>query len=100
MPSKNAERLKVYKARMKEAGFHRISAWVHPDLVDLMTAERKAGECAGRELERMLLGQAKQRPPYYDIEIRTSTRDACAQEGGTSGARHTRASNPRMTEAA
>lgn len=68
MASTNAERLKVYKGRMKQAGFHRMSMWVHPDLVDLVTSERKQGECGGRTLERMLLGEAKQRPAYYDID--------------------------------
>ena len=76
-----------------------MSVWVHPDLVSLMAAERHAGECGGRALERMLLGAAKKRPLYYDIDSETSTRETGAEEGGNFRARHTRASNSHMTEA-
>lgn len=85
MPSTNAERLKIYKGRMKQAGFQRVSVWVHPDLINLMAANRKPSDCGGRVLERLLLGDAKQRPAYYDIDCRTSTRDTCAHDSGNVG---------------
>lgn len=62
MSTTNAERLRTYKAKMKEAGFARLSVYVHPDLVRLLTAERKPYECSGRTLERLLLGAARKRP--------------------------------------
>jgi molybdenum cofactor biosynthesis enzyme MoaA len=71
MATTNAERLKRYKTRMKQTGFRRLNIWVHPDLAEKLTAERQQGECVGRTLERLLLGQAKKRPnfPYGgDVE--------------------------------
>jgi hypothetical protein len=64
MPTTNAERLKVYKARMNQAGFKRLSVYVHPDLVSLLSSERELGECTGRTLERLLLGEAMERPRF------------------------------------
>ena len=64
MASTNAQRLKAYKARMAQAGFKRLSIWVHPDLVSFLDTNRKSYECSGRELERLLLGEAKKRPRF------------------------------------
>jgi hypothetical protein len=60
----NAERLKTYKVRMKGAGFKRLSIWVHPDLAAHLAAERAQGECMGRTLERLALGEARKRPHF------------------------------------
>ena len=62
MATTNADRLKAYKAKMKEAGFTRLSVYVHPDLVAYLDAERRPNECGGRVLERLLLGSAMKRP--------------------------------------
>ena len=64
MPTTNAERLKTHKTRMKRSGFKRLSVWVHPDLAEKLTKERMQGECTGRTLERLLLGEAKRRPDF------------------------------------
>ena len=64
MSTTNAERLRVYKARMKEAGFKRLSLYVHPELAAFLEQERKPYECGGRTLERLLLGEARKRPPH------------------------------------
>ena len=37
-PTTNADRLKAYKAKMKIAGFTRLSMYVHPDLVAYLIA--------------------------------------------------------------
>lgn len=80
MTTTNAERLKVYKGRMKEAGFKRLSIWVHPDLAAHLDNERKPSECTGRTVERLVLGEAKKRPAFpYGGNSRTSTH---AREGG------------------
>lgn len=64
MSTSNAERLRAYKAKMKEAGFKRLSVYVHPALSAYLERERKAHECGGRTLERLLLGEARKRPPH------------------------------------
>lgn len=64
MPTTNADRLKRYKARMKGEGFKRLSVWVHPDLANQLASERKQGECTGRTLERLVLGEARKRPHF------------------------------------
>ncbi|MFZ6730547.1 hypothetical protein ACO0LG_01295 [Undibacterium sp. Ji42W] len=64
MKTTNAERLRTYKARMNEAGFKRLSIYVHPDLVALIRQEKKPCECGGRTLERLLLGAALKRPKH------------------------------------
>lgn len=64
MTSKNAERLKQYKARMRAAGFKRLSFWVCADLAEMLAAERLPCECGGRELERLLMGRSAKRPEY------------------------------------
>lgn len=64
MPTTNADRLKRYKTRMKQEGYKRISVWVHPELAAKLSKERKQGECGGRTLERLLLGEAKRRPNF------------------------------------
>ncbi|MEZ0191708.1 hypothetical protein AB9X41_21110 [Ralstonia solanacearum] len=73
MASKNAERLKKYKAKMRAAGFKRLSVWVCPELAALLAAERKSHECGGRTLERLLLGVVRERPQYWaESEARIS----------------------------
>lgn len=62
MKTTNAERLRVYKAKMQKAGFKRLSVYVHPELAAFLDAERKSYECGGRVLERLLLGEARKRP--------------------------------------
>lgn len=64
MKTTNADRLRVYKAKMKEAGFKRLSIYVHPELAAFLELERKPYECGGRTLERLLLGEARKRPPH------------------------------------
>ena len=64
MSTTNAERLKVYKARMNEAGFKRLSVYVHPDLAAVLKSEHEPGECGGRTLERLILGDARDRPNF------------------------------------
>lgn len=62
MVSTNAERLRIYKTKMTEAGFKRLSVYIHPDFAAFLERERKPGECGGRALERLLLGAARKRP--------------------------------------
>lgn len=71
MTTTNADRLKTYKTRMKRAGFKRLSVWVHPELAQKLTKEREQGECGGRTLERLVLGEAQPRPrfPYGGGEL-------------------------------
>lgn len=64
----NAERLKKYRAKMNAAGFKRLSLYAAPELDALLIRERQSGECMGRTLERLLLGQAAKRPDYYTRE--------------------------------
>jgi hypothetical protein len=64
MATTNADRLKVYKARMERAGFKRLSVYVSPELAALLKANRKPSECGGRTLERLILGEAKKRPRF------------------------------------
>lgn len=68
MASKNAERLKKYKGKMRGAGFKRLSVWVCPELSAMLAAERQPYECGGRVLERLLLGEARKRPDYWAPE--------------------------------
>lgn len=60
----SAERLALHKRRMKKAGFRRISVWVSGELADKLANERGPGECGGRTLERLLLGEAAKRPDF------------------------------------
>ena len=62
MVTTNADRLNGYKDKMKEAGFTRLSMYVHPDLVAHLNTERQSNEYGGKVLERLLLGNAKKRP--------------------------------------
>lgn len=64
MASKNAERLAEHKCKMQADGFKRFSAWIAPELAAMLVAERQPGECGGRTLERLLLGEVKPRPKY------------------------------------
>jgi len=66
--STNAERLRKYKAKMKEAGFKRLSVYVCAELVELLQRERLPHECGGRTLERLLLGEERKRPDYWGSE--------------------------------
>lgn len=65
MTTTNAERLKKYRAKMTAAGFKRLSLYAAPELAALLRRERQPSECMGRTLERLLLGQASNRPDYY-----------------------------------
>lgn len=69
----SAERLALYKRRMKKAGFRRISIWVSSELADKLANDRGPGECGGRTLERLMLGKAAKRPnfPYGSLEEET-----------------------------
>lgn len=60
----SAERLALYKRRMKKAGFRRISVWVSGDLANKLAKERGPGECGGRTLERLLIGKVEKRPSF------------------------------------
>lgn len=70
MASTNAARLERHKARLRAAGFKRLSVWVCSDLTAALAAERRPGECGGRTLERLLLGAAAKRPEYWTKEER------------------------------
>ena len=65
----SAERLALYKRRMKKAGFRRISIWVSGELAQKLAKDRHPQECGGRTLER-LLGEAAKRPdfPYGSLD--------------------------------
>jgi len=64
----NAQRLAAYRQRLAEAGFKRISAYVPLDLIAHLQSQKAPGECVGRTLERLLLGNVKDRPQYYSEE--------------------------------
>ena len=57
----NAERIKLYKKKMEENGFKRLSIWVHPELLEIIGRERRSNECFGRVLERLILNEYKRR---------------------------------------
>lgn len=59
---KNTERLALHKRRAENAGFRRISMWVSGELAEMLAREIRQGECGGRILERLLLGEAAKRP--------------------------------------
>ena len=60
----SAERLALYKRRMKKAGFRRISVWVSGELAEKLAEDRYPQECGGRTLERLLLGKVAKRPDF------------------------------------
>lgn len=62
--TRSAELLALHKRRMKNAGFRRISVWVSSELAEKLARERGPGECGGRTLERLLLGEAAKRPAF------------------------------------
>lgn len=64
----NTQRLAVYRQRLRNAGFQRVSAYISLELVAFLQNEKGQGECIGRTLERLLLGTAKVRPTYYSDE--------------------------------
>jgi len=59
-----AELLALYKRRLKNAGFRRITTWISPELDAFLLKEGRRGECMGRTLERLLLGEAATRPTF------------------------------------
>ena len=65
MTATPAERVKKYRAKMTAAGFTRLSFYAAPELAELLRREHRRGECGGRTLERLLLGEAMKRPDYY-----------------------------------
>lgn len=83
MASQNAERLEKYKGKMRAAGFKRLSVWVCPELAAMLARARRRGECGGRMLERLLLGEARKRPGYWREDTRKfPDQYARAREGG------------------
>lgn len=64
LTSRNAQRLAVHKGRMKQAGFQRLNVWVSAELAKKLDGERQLGECYGRILERLVLGEAEKRPKF------------------------------------
>lgn len=73
----NAARLKRYKEKMKQAGFRRLNIYASADLVELIDRERQQGECRGRTLERLLLGEAAKRPDYWTRQERIRRGRTC-----------------------
>lgn len=66
------DQLKRHKVNMRATGFERLAYWVHPDLVALVIAKGRPGECGGRTLERLLLGEARQRPLFRNTSVKAS----------------------------
>lgn len=64
MASSNSERLARHKRKLQANGFTRMSVWIAPELAAMLTADRRRGECGGRVLERLLLGEARPRPKF------------------------------------
>ncbi|WP_439671444.1 hypothetical protein AEMCBJ_05110 [Cupriavidus necator] len=61
-------RLRKYEADRKEAGFREIRPCVHEDFLAKIKELRLPGECMGRTLERLILGEAVPRPPFWTPE--------------------------------
>ncbi|MGX6570436.1 hypothetical protein [Cupriavidus necator] len=61
-------RLRKYEADRKEAGFREIRPCVHEDFLVKIKELRLPGECMGRTLERLILGEAVPRPPFWTPE--------------------------------
>ncbi|CAG9208475.1 hypothetical protein BGLA2_190031 [Burkholderia gladioli] len=76
-----AERLKAHSKRMRKAGFVQITAWASRDLVALLNKEKRAGECRGRTLERLLLGAVCERPAYWSEAERAEMTPASGRKG-------------------
>lgn len=53
-PTTNAERIRRYKGRCRDAGLRHLDLWVSPELVALIDRKRKPSECRARTLERLL----------------------------------------------
>jgi hypothetical protein len=68
-PMQYPKALEAHRARMRAAGFKRLSCEIHPDLSELIERERRPGECQGRCLERLLLGEARPRPVFDRAEF-------------------------------
>ncbi len=60
--TETAKRLAEYRARLKAAGFIRISAFISPELHQHIEDNRRQGDCTGRILEREILGEFRPRP--------------------------------------
>lgn len=64
----NAQRLAKYKDKMAAAGFRRLSFYVSSEMATFLDEAHQMGECRGRTLERLLLGEAAKRPDYWTPE--------------------------------
>lgn len=73
--------LNAYRARMRAAGFKRLSCEIHPDLAELLERERQPGECQGRCLERLVLGEARPRPAFDRAEFGEAPPKQASQAG-------------------
>lgn len=80
--SKNAQRLDKYKATMTAHGFQRMSFYGCAELAALLNKGRQPGECLGRTLERLLLGEAAKRPYYWTMEERQARGMRQSTRGG------------------
>ena len=58
----SADRMRRYKVALEEQGFTRIAAWCSPQLIKHLNDAALPGECRGRTLERLLIGQIAKRP--------------------------------------
>lgn len=68
MPSAYAKELAAHRARLKQAGFRRISCWISPELQTRLWKTRRYKDCVGRQLERLILGKAAARPAFWSDE--------------------------------
>lgn len=60
--SKLSERQTRHRAKFRAAGFHRVTVWLSGEALAALDAARQRDECRGRQIERLILGQAKRRP--------------------------------------
>lgn len=79
----HAKRLQEYRQLLKEAGFKRVSAYISFELIVFLKSKKQKGECLGRTLERLLLGNYKIRPGYHsdkDIRVGESQSNEAAKQ--------------------
>ncbi|WP_322082894.1 hypothetical protein [Burkholderia sp. BCC1972] len=76
-----AERLKGHSKRMRSAGFVQITAWACPELVALLNNAKRPGECRGRTLERLILGEARERPAFWSEAERAEMTAGSGRKG-------------------
>ncbi|HDR8932816.1 hypothetical protein [Burkholderia vietnamiensis] len=76
-----AERLKEHSKRMRTAGFVQITAWACPELVALLNNAKRPGECRGRTLERLILGEARERPAFWSEAERAEMTPGSGRKG-------------------